>query len=185
MPQGHLDAIDEGARAERWHRYLAEGAVGMLVVERDSDVLGFAVTTQGPADRAGLAPDTDPDVDTDADRVTDQPEKAASEAMVSAFYVRPLVWGTGAAQVLMGGSERVMSAEGFSRARLSVLAGNLRARRFYEKAGWSTDGRELSHEAHQPGMPGPVTVDVVEYTKVLSRPGQGSGAASPGRRLGR
>jgi ribosomal protein S18 acetylase RimI-like enzyme len=56
-----------------------------------------------------------------------------------AIYVRPEAWGTGAGPALMGEATRVLAADN-DEAVLWVLEDNARARRFYEREGWTLDG---------------------------------------------
>jgi GNAT superfamily N-acetyltransferase len=84
-----------------------------LVAERDGDVLGFAFA--GPSrDEEGVAE-------------------------LYSIYVDPRAWGRGLGRELIVDVERRLR-DNFDRAELWVLEDNPRARRFYEAAGWSTDG---------------------------------------------
>jgi len=56
--------------------------------------------------------------------------------------VHPQHWGHGAGRSLLQASERRLREAGFSAAILWVVAGNVRARRFYELAGWRPSGEE-------------------------------------------
>jgi GNAT superfamily N-acetyltransferase len=60
---------------------------------------------------------------------------------VEQVYVSPAHRGTGVAAVLLAEAERLVRAGGYSCAWLAVVAGNARARRFYERHGWADDGR--------------------------------------------
>lgn len=64
---------------------------------------------------------------------------------VEQLFVAPAARGTGVAVVLLEEAERQVAAAGHSEAWLAVVAGNARARRFYEKCGWA-DGGELPYE---------------------------------------
>jgi GNAT superfamily N-acetyltransferase len=57
-----------------------------------------------------------------------------------AIYVHPEHWGTGVGRALIERGEEELRALGHDEAVLWVLDDNPRARRFYETAGWSTDG---------------------------------------------
>jgi len=57
-----------------------------------------------------------------------------------ALYVAPAWWSTGTGRALMGHVLTALRADGFPRAVLWVLADNARARRFYERAGFTPDG---------------------------------------------
>ena len=58
-----------------------------------------------------------------------------------ALYVDPDSWGTGLGRALIAETERRIAPR-HTVAALWVLAGNTRARRFYEAAGWQPDGSE-------------------------------------------
>jgi ribosomal protein S18 acetylase RimI-like enzyme len=84
-------------------------------------------------------------------------------AELYAFYFRPDTWGTGAASELMEYTEDRFRAEGFETAVLWVLEDNPRARRFYEKHGWTASGITAAFDAYCE-----VAVPEVEYRKELT-----------------
>lgn len=53
------------------------------------------------------------------------------------LFVLPSWWGTGAADVLHQAAVEEMRARGFDRARLHTPSRHARARRFYERRGWT------------------------------------------------
>jgi len=55
-------------------------------------------------------------------------------------YVSAVHRGTGVARMLLADAERQVRANGHSTAWLAVVAGNARARAFYERAGWRDAG---------------------------------------------
>jgi GNAT superfamily N-acetyltransferase len=57
-----------------------------------------------------------------------------------AIYVHPDHWGTGVGRALIVAGEERLRELGHVEGMLWVLDDNPRARRFYEAAGWSTDG---------------------------------------------
>lgn len=59
---------------------------------------------------------------------------------VEQVYVAGHHRGTGVAAVLLAEAERLVAAHGHERAWLAVVAGNTRARAFYERRGWADDG---------------------------------------------
>jgi DNA/RNA-binding domain of Phe-tRNA-synthetase-like protein/GNAT superfamily N-acetyltransferase len=59
---------------------------------------------------------------------------------VEQVYVSAAHRGTGVADVLMEEAERQVRANGHGEAWLAVVAGNARARAFYERAGWRDEG---------------------------------------------
>jgi GNAT superfamily N-acetyltransferase len=78
-----------------------------------------------------------------------------------ALYVHPNWWGSGAGQLLMDRALELL-AETCEVATLTVLTGNARARRFYERNGWELAG-ELT-ELHFGGEP----TDVAKYRKTFT-----------------
>jgi ribosomal protein S18 acetylase RimI-like enzyme len=69
----------------------------------------------------------------------------AGAGEVYAIYVDPAAWSTGAGRALMGRAEAELVAS-YDEATLWVLDDNPRARRFYELAGWETDGERKAEE---------------------------------------
>jgi GNAT superfamily N-acetyltransferase len=59
---------------------------------------------------------------------------------VEQVYVAGDRRGTGLATVLLNEAERLVAANGHNRAWLAVAPGNARARRFYERSGWTDEG---------------------------------------------
>lgn len=84
-----------------------------------------------PAAPAGGRPD--PDGLTPAGRAGDTGE-------VYAIYVTPAWWSAGAGRALMAAALSTLAGQRYRHAVLWVLAGNTRARRFYERAGFAADG---------------------------------------------
>ena len=64
---------------------------------------------------------------------------------VEQVFVGPAARATGVAAVLLAEAERQVAAAGHPEAWLAVVAGNARARRFYEKCGWRDEG-DLRYE---------------------------------------
>jgi ribosomal protein S18 acetylase RimI-like enzyme len=65
---------------------------------------------------------------------------AGGDGELYAIYVHPWHWGTGIGRALIAAGEARLRELGHGSASLWVLEDNPRARRFYEAAGWSTDG---------------------------------------------
>jgi GNAT superfamily N-acetyltransferase len=65
---------------------------------------------------------------------------------VEQVYVSRDHRGSGVAGVLLGEAERQVKGNGYSEAWLAVATGNARARRFYERSGW-TDGGAFDYPA--------------------------------------
>lgn len=84
---------------------------------------------------------------------------------VEQVYVAALHRGTGVADTLMTEAERQITRAGHSTAWLAVVAGNTRARRFYERRGWF-DAGPFDYAAS--GEDGPISVPSRRYVKYLS-----------------
>jgi GNAT superfamily N-acetyltransferase len=63
-----------------------------------------------------------------------------------ALYVVPDAWGTGVAQRLMESALDAMRKRGAVEAVLWVVEANGRARRFYEREGWTLDGEKRASQ---------------------------------------
>ena len=85
---------------------------------------------------------------------------------VEQVYVAAAHRGTGVAAALLAGAERAVADAGHAEAWLAVVAGNTRARRFYERNGWS-DAGPLDYAAEVPGR-GTLPVPTHRYTKSLT-----------------
>jgi GNAT superfamily N-acetyltransferase len=83
---------------------------------------------------------------------------------VEQVYVSARHRGTGVAGVLIAEAERQVGANGHDKAWLAVVAGNARARAFYERNGWADEG-PFDYEAAGPD--GPISVLCHRYTKLL------------------
>jgi GNAT superfamily N-acetyltransferase len=83
---------------------------------------------------------------------------------VEQVYVSATQRGTGVAAALIGEAERQVAANGHEKAWLAVVAGNTRARAFYERSGWVDEGPFDYAAATEDGT---VTVPCQRYTKQL------------------
>ncbi|KAB2342619.1 GNAT family N-acetyltransferase [Actinomadura rudentiformis] len=86
---------------------------------------------------------------------------------VEQVYVAARHRGSTIAAILLAEAERQVGENGHAKAWLAVVAGNGRARRFYERQGWADEG-PFGHQA--PGPDGPITVPCHRYTKPVSQP---------------
>jgi GNAT superfamily N-acetyltransferase len=77
------------------------------------------------------------------------------------LFVRPSHWGTGLATELHGRALSEAAARGFSSIRLFAAAGQTRARRFYEREGWTAAG--------EPFDDAEFGLELVEYRRPLER----------------
>lgn len=131
ISQEYLDALRPEDRAQRYgfDRMPLRGPFTQVAV--DGDAICGHVTT-------GLSRDDD----------------LCGQGEIWAIYVDPLRWGTGIGQRLLTAGCEQLRGQGVAIAGLWVLEGNVRARRFYESAGWrwhgtrrtDTIGDDLVHE---------------------------------------
>ncbi|MFC4145415.1 GNAT family N-acetyltransferase [Micromonospora mangrovi] len=119
-----------------------------LVTEVDGVITGFA--TFGPyrndQDRADLD---------------------LSYGEIVTMYVEPARWGTGHGRALLAAARAGLAGRGWTEYRLWVLADNVRARHFYERAGLSTDGVESVYRVPLHGGRDPLGLVELRYTARL------------------
>ena len=114
-----LASVTIDARLAQWERILAAGQSDVFVAAADG-IVGFVST--------GDSRDAD------------------AEAELFAIYVLPDAWGTGAGSALMRAGIEAMRLRASGDAVLWVLDDNPRARRFYEREGWTLDGERKEDE---------------------------------------
>jgi RimJ/RimL family protein N-acetyltransferase len=78
-----------------------------------------------------------------------------------AINIDPHHWGTGVGRALLAAAQAELARLGYAQAVLWVLPDNARARRFYEVAGWTTDGVQRTTEVRG------VVVPEVRYRRRL------------------
>ena len=88
------------------------------------------------------------------------PDGSEATGELYSLYVIPERWRDGIGRTLLGASTLALRDAGFDAATLWVLAGNDRARLFYERFGWHRDGAEKLVDAE---------VKEVRYRFVLSQ----------------
>ncbi|WKX14359.2 GNAT family N-acetyltransferase [Streptomyces sp. NL15-2K] len=132
MPQSYLDALSvtEDAAQHRARFIAGDGSVVNLVAEQDGDIVGWVC--HGPY-RSG--------------------EVCTPDAELYAIYVDPGRYGGGIGQALLQESLRRCSDAGHERVFLWVVERNIRARRFYERAGFRADGTEEPFEVDGVAVP--------------------------------
>jgi ribosomal protein S18 acetylase RimI-like enzyme len=141
VPDEYLDAMDVSASQTRWHELFAPGGAAgpvQLVADDEGTVVGFA--SGGPA----LGPDE------------------TGLGGLYAIYLAPTHVGRGVGQALMAAATRELQDLGFTEAVLWVMPGNARARRFYERAGWTCDGTTKSETIRG------ADVDEISYSRSLT-----------------
>jgi ribosomal protein S18 acetylase RimI-like enzyme len=159
LPDETLASLDVDARARRWRENFrnANGAETRLA-EYDGVLRGF--TSFGPY---RLAQDRN------------NPDHRYGE--VYAIYVDPAHFGAGTGQRLMDEAVARLAERGWREIRLWVLEANLRARRFYQRYGFTVDPRPDGRALFPVIRPGadPVEVPEVRYTLALDGAAGGDG----------
>jgi len=113
LPDEYLASLSVAEREAMWRRMVERQPSQLLLVRSAGQVVGFA------------AIGTSRDEDAPPDR-----------AEVWAIYVKPDFWSTGAGLQLWVAALQRIQAEGYKSVSLWVIAGNERAIRFYERAGF-------------------------------------------------
>ncbi|WP_433436526.1 N-acetyltransferase family protein [Nonomuraea sp. CA-141351] len=154
-------ARDEDAQeiARIWHEGWGDGHRGNV-----PDALAAARTPESFAERAEQRI-ADTVVATVEDTVAGFVMVVEDE--VEQVYVARQHRGTAVATALLAEAERLVAANGHERAWLAVVAGNARARRFYERNGWVDEGL-FDHLA--PSETGPIVVPAHRYVKPQQDP---------------
>ncbi len=130
MPQEYLDGLDSTSRLPRWVQSLqtADGSRGgCLVVADDDGVL------------AGFA---------NVGRSRDDGAETGNVGEVMAIYLAPDAWGKGLGRELMAAALTHLAGLGYDEVTLWVLDTNVRARRFYEAAGFRLDDGVKVDDSH-------------------------------------
>ena len=123
MPQAVLDGLDVEERERAWRERTSSEESATFVGEREGRVVGFV--SVGPC------------------------REAEGTGEVYAIYVLPAAWGTGAGLALMHAGVAWL-AERWTEAVLWVAAQNPRARRFYQRYGWTPESTRV--EEVEPGV---------------------------------
>ncbi|MEG3626710.1 GNAT family N-acetyltransferase [Streptomyces poriticola] len=133
MPQPYLDGLSVAEDAERRREFFVRApaeVVNLVAEDAAGTVLGWAC--HGPY-RDGAS--------------------RTADAELYAVYADAGRLGGGIGRALLGESVRRCTAAGYPRMLLWVVAGNARARRFYERAGFRADGAEESFEVDGTRVP--------------------------------
>jgi len=117
IPDSVLDALDIEQRAGVWKKNIAEPGRVLLLAQLDTRTIGFC--SLSPSRDAGAAPDT---------------------AEVTAMYVDPDHYRSGAGTALMAAACAEARGRGDRLLTLWVIDTNQRGRRFYESCGLRWDG---------------------------------------------
>jgi GNAT superfamily N-acetyltransferase len=139
MPDEYLDQLRPEDRAPKYRFGISDPLQPVTIVaEQGTTILGFATT----------APAGDRDV--------------PDHGELCALYVDPAQWGRGVGAALIAAARARLLELGFGKAVLWVLAGNVRAERFYRLDQWMRDGRRRTATVWG------VTVGEFRYTRTLN-----------------
>lgn len=148
IPTEVLHALDPAAMADRRRNWHAATEFQTLLATDGAEIIGFA--TVGPYRLQQNRTDLDPTV-----------------GEVNAIYVEPKRIGTGVGRVLMAAALAELTQRGFREVRLWVLEENHRSRRFYEKAGFTTDGERATYDVTLPSSGDAVPLPEIRYARRL------------------
>jgi ribosomal protein S18 acetylase RimI-like enzyme len=132
LPDELLDNLSVEQRTRWWAEGFWSKDIAhrrLLVAEADGSIRGFAVV--GPSRDESATDGT---------------------GELYAIYADPDVWGQGIGRLLMERAVDELRSAGFAEATLWVLETNERARRFYEVAGWQTDGARRVERLREGGV---------------------------------
>ncbi|MFC4469892.1 GNAT family N-acetyltransferase [Streptomyces xiangluensis] len=132
IPQSYLDGLDLTAEVSRRRAHFEQAGEGVvnLVAEGNGEVVGWAC--HGPYRDSELP---------------------AQDAELYAIYVHPDRLSQGVGHALLRESKARCTDAGHDRMLLWVLKENARARRFYERAGFTPDGTEEPWEVEGASVP--------------------------------
>jgi ribosomal protein S18 acetylase RimI-like enzyme len=119
MPDDVLDGLSVEQREGGWRRIISDPneSSRTIVADRDGEIVGWA--SYGPGRDDG----------------------ESGQGQVWGLYAHPNAFSTGVGHALISAVEGALRQDGFSSAYLWVLDGNERAATFYERHGWTEDGR--------------------------------------------
>jgi len=142
MPRSAIESHTPDERRGQWAQIVADPSRRALVVEDVDGVAGFSWYGR-PGDDEG-APET---------------------GELLGIYLLERAIGSGVGRELLARATTGLVELGYRRGALWVLEANVRARRFYEAAGWGTDGATRPHPV------GDVELPAIRYTLELRSSG--------------
>ena len=118
VPDSYLEGLSVAKRGLMWTEILKDQMRGVLVAEDEARIVGFS--SFGP--------------------VRDEGENRLLTGEIYSIYVLEEFWKRGIGRTLMENSLTALERDGFGSVKVWVLETNQRARSFYEKFGFKTDG---------------------------------------------
>jgi ribosomal protein S18 acetylase RimI-like enzyme len=121
VPDSYLDALEPGVSEAQWSANFADNEASLFVASAQGSVIGFCSSVASRDDDLG------PEV-----------------GEITAIYVAPEYWRSGAGRALLDVVLPDLSRRGFSAVSLWVFEENLRACQFYEALGFAHDGKQAA-----------------------------------------
>ena len=118
VPDSYLEGLSIAKRELAWIEILKDQMRGVLVAEDEARIVGFS--SFGP--------------------VRNEEENRLLTGEIYSIYVLEEFWNLGIGRTLMANSLIALERDGFGSVKVWVLETNQRARAFYEKFGFKTDG---------------------------------------------
>ena len=118
VPDSYLEGLSVEKRELVWTEILKDQMRGVLIAEEEARIVGFS--SFGP--------------------VRDEEENRLLTGEIYSIYVLEEFWNLGIGRTLMENSLIALERDGFGSVKVWVLETNQRARAFYEKFGFKTDG---------------------------------------------
>ncbi|MCW5658443.1 MAG: GNAT family N-acetyltransferase [Burkholderiaceae bacterium] len=140
LPADYLASLSVSQRAAGWCRMVERFPKHLLLARSAGQVVGFVAFG---ASRDEGAP--------------------AGRAEVFAIYVKPGSWSAGVGQQLLPAALQQLRAEGYQSVSLWVIAGNERAIKFYERAGFVAEP-----QSRKQFELGGTTLEEVRYVRVTA-----------------
>jgi ribosomal protein S18 acetylase RimI-like enzyme len=120
LPAAHLDMMSVPDRTQVWNGFIqSDDRTQVIVAAHDERVIGWM--------RIGKY--SNPEI-----------------GYIFDLFVLPDYWGKGVGDGLMVEAHQIFKENGHKAALLYVFEANMRARKFYERLGWSPDGRVYDKE---------------------------------------
>jgi GNAT superfamily N-acetyltransferase len=119
LPSAYLAGLSVERRAEQWRSWLLDPGRTCTWVAGTEELALAGFVAAGPSRDPGAGAET---------------------GEIYAIYLEEAAAGSGAGRALLERGIDGLREAGFARATLWVLRDNARARRFYEKEGWTADG---------------------------------------------
>lgn len=141
LPASYLASLSVTEREAMWRRMIERRPSQLLVARVGAEVIGFVAF--------GASRDQD---------------AAPGQAEIWAVYVEATFWSTGAGRRLWLRALRHIEAQGYQTVSLWAMAGNERAQRFYERAGFVLEPR-----AHKSLELGGMVVEVFRYVRCVAQ----------------